>query len=48
VFKSCSRYERVSAFFYVMLSHVGRSLAMGQSPFQGVLPKHLETGFIVS
>jgi len=37
----------LEAFLYVVLSHVGRDLAMGRSPVQGVLPKCLK-GSIVS
>jgi hypothetical protein len=37
-FESPSRHGCVSAFFCVALSYVGRSLASGWSPVQGVLP----------
>jgi hypothetical protein len=37
----------MSAIFCVVLSWVHRSLAMGRSPVQGILPKYLK-GFTVS
>jgi hypothetical protein len=30
-------------FFFVMVSYVGRGLAIGRSPIQGVLPECLKT-----
>jgi hypothetical protein len=32
----------MSVFFFVVLPCVGRRLAMGRSPIQGVLSKHLK------
>jgi hypothetical protein len=37
----------MSAFFCVVLSRVGRGLAMGRSPIKAVLPKSIK-GFKVS
>jgi len=37
-FESYSRHEFVRVFLCCVVLCVGRSLALGQSPFQGVLP----------
>jgi len=46
-FESRSRHGCVSPFFRIVLSCVGRGLAMGRFPFKGVLLKRVK-GFIVS